>query len=159
MKSLGKGPFVGVSWKSPIVTIDRMPNYTDIMEWKHIFSLKDVTFINLQSTNFENDLDKVKDTLGTKIYHFEELDQYDNLDDVSALCKSLDMCVSVSTAVAAIAAGVGTPTIVPTWKQSSWNNILLAPQGPNVKYYERNTWDSWDEVFAKIYIDVRNLTH
>lgn len=45
----------------------------------------------------------------------------------AALCKALDTCISVYTAVGAIASGVGTSTKILSWKQSPWNNFLLAP--------------------------------
>ena len=49
-----------------------------------------------------------------------------------------------------IAAGVGTLTKLANWKQSAWNNILLNPRGPLVQIYERNTWETWENVFISI---------
>ena len=116
-----------------------------------------MTFINLQSTDFDNDLQNVYDQLGIKIHNFDDLDHYNNLDEVGALCKALDMCLSVSTAVAAIAAGVGTPTKVATWRQSPWNNLLLTPCGPFVHTYERNTWETWAPVFDTLANDIKRI--
>ena len=153
--SLGAGPFVGISWKSPVMSIDRLPNYTDIMNWEAVLSIPNITFINLQSTDFKNDLRWVQDNFGITVHNFEDLDHYDNLDDVAALCKALDICISVSTAVSAIASGVGTPTKVLSWKQSPWNNSLLLPCGPSVNTYERNTWESWSNVLEKVATDLQ----
>jgi len=150
LSSLGAGPFVGISWKSPVMSIDRLPNYTDIMNWEAVLSIPNITFINLQSTDFKNDLRWVQDNFGVKVHNFEDLDHYDNLDDVAALCKALDSCISVSTAVGAIASGVGTATKILSWKQSPWNNFLLAPCGPSVNTYERNTWDPWNIVLEQV---------
>jgi tetratricopeptide (TPR) repeat protein len=147
---LGKGPYVGISWKSPFITPARLPNYTQISDWAPVFSLSDVTFINLQSSDFESDLVAIQDEFGTIVHNFDDLDHYDDLLDVAALSAALDIVVSVSTAVSAIAAGVGTPTKLAAWRQSPWNNILLAPRGPSVEAFERNTWEPWDEVFKNI---------
>jgi hypothetical protein len=114
----------------------------------------EVTFINLQSTEFADDLNKIQNELGVKVHHFDDLDHYDNLDDVAALSAALDIVVSVSTAVSAIGAGVGTPTKLVAWRQSPWNNLLLAPRGPFVDAFERNTWEPWDEVFNAIAKDI-----
>jgi len=152
---LGKGPFVGISWKSPLMSVDRLPNYTDIMDWEPVLSIPNLNFINLQSTDFKNDLLWAQDNLGVKIHNFEDLDHYNNLDDVAALCKALDTCISVSTAVGAIASGVGTSTKILSWKQSPWNNFLLAPYGPSVHTYERNTWDPWSLVLGKVANDLK----
>ena len=155
LSSLGAGPFVGISWKSPVMSIDRLPNYTDIINWEAVLSIPNITFINLQSTDFKNDLRWVQDNFGVKVHNFEDLDHYDNLDDVAALCKALDICISVSTAVGAIASGVGTSTKILSWKQSPWNNFLLAPCGPSVHTYQRNTWDPWNIVLGQVANDLK----
>ena len=36
-----------------------------------------------------------------------------------------------------ISAGVGTPTKLANWRQSSWNNPLLNPKCSSVEIYER----------------------
>ena len=134
---------VGISWKSPVMTAERKPNYTEVSDWAPILSLKNITYINLQAKDFEDDLHEMKELFGVDVYNFEELDHYDDLDDVSALCSAIDMCISVSTGVSAIASAVGTDTKMLHWKQSSWNNIIQLPQGPSVEVFERNTWETW----------------
>ena len=154
LKSLGQGPFVGISWKSPLITQSRSPNYTQISDWEPVFSLGKVTFINLQSTNFKDDLIEIYDRFGITVHNFDDLDHYNNIDDVAALSAALDVVVSVFTAVAAISAEVGTPTKFINWRQSPWSNLLYTPPGPSVRLFERDTWETWDEVFQAI---ARNL--
>ena len=67
LRSLGKGPFIGISWKSPVMSIDRLPNYTDITNWEAVFSIPNLNFINLQSTDFKNDLRFAQDNFGVKV--------------------------------------------------------------------------------------------
>ena len=71
--------------------------------------------------------------------------------------RALDAVVAVNTAVAMISAGVGTSTLIPTWRQSPWNNILYKPRGPDVTLYSKNTLETWDAVFKNIAIDVGQL--
>lgn len=150
LEALGSGLYVGISWKSPVMKPERSPNYTELKDWNQIFSLPNLIFINLDSKDFENDLIQIESELGIKIHNFNDLDHYDNLDDVAALCAALNLCISVNTAVASIAAAVGTDTKLLTWRQSPWNNQLLSPAGPNVTIYERDTWEPWDKCFEKI---------
>ena len=91
------------------------------------------------------------------VHNFEEIDHWNNLDDVAALCTALDMVVSTKITVPLIAAGVGTSTKLANWKQSSWNNILLNPRGPLVQIYERNTWETWENAFISISDDILKL--
>ena len=69
---------------------------------------------------------------------------------MSLPCVECWILESVSTAVSAISAGVGTPTKLLSWKQSPWNNFLFLPYGPFVEIYERNTWDPWTPVIDKL---------
>jgi tetratricopeptide (TPR) repeat protein len=154
LKSLGNGPFIGISWKSRNMSIRRLPNYCQISELYPILNIPEVTFINLQYIDFEYDLKKLKEDLGVIIHNFDDLDHYDNIDDVAALCSALDVIVSTKTTVPIISAGVGTSTKLANWKQSPWNNILLNPKGPSINIYERNTLENWDKTFNLISQDI-----
>ncbi len=158
LAELGPGPYAGISWKSPLITPARAPNYTRIDEWAPLFS-QAARFINLQCGGDDrDDRARAEERLGVTVHDFDDLDLYDDLDDVAALAAALDVVISVSTAVAAIAAGVGTPVWLIAWRQSPWNNFLLAPRGPDVTRFERNTDESWDAVFAALAERLRDLT-
>jgi tetratricopeptide (TPR) repeat protein len=154
LHSIGQGPYIGVSWKSSILTPWRLQHYPPITEWSKIFTIPNVTFINLQYKDFEDDLTRVQIELGTKIHNFYDLDQFNQIDDVAALHAALDIVVSTKITPAIVSAGVGTLTKIPNWRQSSWNNILLNPIGPSIDMYDRNTWEPWDNVFELISEDI-----
>jgi len=156
LNSVGKGPFIGIAWSSPLITARRQLNYTQISEWAPIFSIPNVTFINLQSKDFEKDLCKIKEEFNIDVYNFYDLDHYDNLDEVAALSAALDMCISVSTAVSTITAGVGCKTKLLHWKQSAWNNILFTPAGPSVKVFERDTQETWSKSLNEIAHEIQS---
>ena len=75
---------------------------------------------------------KIQSEFGVRVHNFDDLNHYDDLDDVAALSAALDFVVSTKMTVSLIAAGVGTATKLATWRQSSWSNILLNPVGPSV---------------------------
>ena len=128
LNSLGKGPYIGISWKSSVVSAYRRQHYATISEWSPVLTIPDITFINLQYTDYANDIAQVQDEFGVKVHNFEDLDQYNDIDDVAALCAALDMVISNKTTVPFISAGVGTPTVLANWRQSSWNNLLFNPK-------------------------------
>jgi tetratricopeptide (TPR) repeat protein len=154
LKSLGKGPYIGVCWKSSVVSAYRLQHYPPISEWSPVLGIPDVTFINLQYTDFADDLAKVKDELGVTVHNFEDLDQYNNVDDVVALCAALDMGVTTKVTPMIFTSGVGTPTKIVNWQQSIWNNILFNPVSSSVDMFERNTWEPWDNIFNLIAEDI-----
>ena len=154
LRSLGKGPYIGVCWKSSVVSSYRLKHYPPISEWLPVFAIPDVTFINLQYKNFANDLAKIKDDLGITVHHFEDLNQYDDIDDVAALCNALDIAVTTKVTPMILTSAVGTPTKIANWQQSTWNNILTNPVSSSVDMFEKNTWEPWDKIFNLIAQDI-----
>ena len=150
LKSLGKAPYIGVCWKSSFVSAYRLQHYPPISDWSAVLKTPDVTFINLQYTDYADDIVKVKDEFGVTIHNFDDLDQYDDIDDVAALCAALDMVVSTKVTPPMISAGVGTATMVANWRQSNFNNILNNPLSKSFKMIHRDTSEPWDKVFKLI---------
>ena len=157
LKSLGNGPFIGISWKSAHMGALRLPNYASITELSPIITIPNLTFINLQYVDFKEDLNIIKNEFGIDVHNFDDLDHFNNIDDVAALCSALDMVVSTKTTVPLISAAVGTSTKLANWKQSSWNNIFMNPIGPLVDIFERDTWEPWENVFKLIEEDILKL--
>ena len=157
LKSLGSGPYIGISWKSAHMDAKRLPNYASVSELSPILKVPNVTYVNLQYTDFANDLTKIKEELGIDVHNFDDLDHFNNIDDVAALCSALDMVVSTKTTVPLISAAVGTSTKLANWKQSSWNNILMNPIGPFVDIFERDTQEQWENLFKLIEEDILKL--
>ncbi len=157
LNSLGKAPFIGVSWKSSVVNPFRQKHYPPISEWYSVLSISDVTFINLQYVDFADDLTKIQNDIGVKVHNFDDLDQYNDVDDVTALCAALDMVVSTKVTPLIFSSGVGTSTKIANWRQSVWNNVITNPVSSFVDMFERNTWEPWDNVFQLIAEDIFKL--
>jgi hypothetical protein len=157
LNCLGKGPYVGICWKSSVVSPLRLKHYPPISEWSSILRIPDVTFINLQYSDVADDLAQIKDNFGVTVHNFDDLDQYNNVDDVAALCAALDMVVSTKVTPLIFSSGVGTPTKVANWRQSIWNNVLTNPVSSSVDMFHRDTWETWDNVFHLIAKDIFKL--
>jgi hypothetical protein len=152
LRNISSRKTVGLSWKSPVMTAQRANNYPSLSYWGTTlkkYSSK-FTFVNLQSTDYRDDIAYFNEHFGCEIVHFDQLDLYNDLSDVAALSQALDCSISVATAAASISAAVGTQTIIPTWKQGPWNNILFNSRGPAVDILLKNTSDSWGPVFEEV---------
>ena len=157
LHSVGKGPYIGVCWKSSVKSAYRLQHYPPMSEWAHVFKVPDVTFINLQYKDYEDDIAQVEDELGVTIHNLEDIDQYGDIDEVAALCGALDMVVSTKATPPMISAGVGTPTKIANWRQSNYNTILTNPQSTSLEMIHRDTWETWDKVFKSIADDILKL--
>ena len=149
LQSISKGPYIGVCWKSSLKSAYRLQHYPPMSKWAAVFKIPDVTFINLQYKDYEDDIAKVEDEYGVKIHNLDDIDHFNDIDE-AALTAALDVVVSTKITVPFISAGVGTSTKLANWKQSPWNNILLNPKGPDLDIFERNTWETWNDVFNSI---------
>ena len=154
LKSFGKGPYIGIAWKSSVTSHYRSLHYPAISEWSPVLTIPEVTFINLQYKDYAEDLAKVKDEFGVTVHNFEDLDQFNNIDDVTALCAALDMNITTKVTPMIFSSAVGTPTKIANLRQSIFNTILNNPVGPSVDIYNRNTWEPWDNVFRLIKDDI-----
>ena len=70
---------------------------------------------------------QVREELGVTVHNFDDLDQFNDVDDVVALCAALDMAVTTKVTPMIFSSGVGTPTKIANLRQSIWNNILFNP--------------------------------
>ena len=150
LNSLGNGPFVGVSWKSSVTSNYRLQHYPPITDWGCIFKIPNITFINLQYTDYKNDLIKIDNEFKVKVHNFDDLDQYNNIDDLAALSSALDMVVSTKVTPPIISSGVGTITKIANWRQSTFNNVLTNPVSATLEMFNKDTDETWDGVFNLI---------
>ena len=158
LSSLGSGPWVGISWQSSLMGGERWKHFSSISEWSSLLTLPNIAFINLQYADAADGLLQIQNEFGVKVHNFDDLDQYNNLDDVAALSAALDCVVSFGTSVPMITAGVGTSTKCALLANRNYNNILGGPVGPLVEKFEKNTWEPWSSVFSLIAEDIIELT-
>ncbi len=158
LASLGKGPYIGISWKSSKVSTFRLMHYPPISTWSSVLAVPDVTFINLQYSDSAGDLVDIKNDVGVTVHNFDDLDQYNDVDDVVALCAALDMVVSTKVTPLIFSSGVGTPTKVANWRQSTWNSVLFNPVCSSIDIYHRDTREPWDNVFQSIAEDIKKMS-
>ena len=58
-----------------------------------------------------------------------------------------------------ISAGVGTPTKIANWRQSNFNNILNNPNITSFEMFNKDTDETWDNVFQLITDDISKYTN
>ena len=156
LHSVGKGPYIGVCWKSSVKSAYRLQHYPPMSEWAPVFKVPDVTFINLQYTDYEDDIAQVQDELGVTIHNLDDIDQYGDIDEVAALCAALDMVVSTKATPPMISA-----VLVRQLKSLIGDKVILIlfnnPQSTSLEMIHRDTWETWDKVFKSIADDILKL--
>ena len=110
---------VGICWKSGLVDKFRSMHYFTVDELGPLFQLKNITFVNLQYSDFREDLSFVKNNFGSEILTWDDLDLKNDLDHVFALISNLDCVISAPTAVQSMAAATGVKVFTLS-KQRNW---------------------------------------
>lgn len=122
---------VGICWRSGSLSAMRNVHYTSLSDWFPIFSARDdVDFFNLQYGDFMDEVRNANQHFNLHINWWPDVDYKDNLEALFALSSSLDLVITVGTAVSTIAASVGTPTwlmSMPSWTTFGTDRFLSFP--------------------------------
>ncbi len=110
LTALGDGPFVGICWRSMMMTGKRGKYYSALDEWGPILKTPSVTFVNVQYGDCADELARAEEMFGVKIHSIPGLDLKNDIDGAAALSAALNLVISAPTAAAATAGSVGTET-------------------------------------------------
>ncbi len=123
LNKLGPGKKIGISWRSILIDEYRSSHYPAIEDWKPLFNLKNVQFINLQAEISEEEIKFISDECGVNLHIFSEIDLIEDVDDLAALCESLDCIVTTLGSIQWLGAAIGTPvwSVALGQKNNHWN--------------------------------------
>ncbi len=110
LEAAGRGPYVGICWRSMKLDSKRHKYYSALDEWGPILKTADVRFVNVQYGDCGEELARAMERNGVAVTTFDDLDLKNDIDGAAALSAALDLVISAPTAAAAVAAAVGTQT-------------------------------------------------
>lgn len=157
LEAIGPGPYVGMCWRSKMQTLSRNLHYTKIEEWEPILRTPGVTFINMQYDDATKEIALAQSTFGVTIHSFTDIDMWNDLDEVAALIRALDLLISANTSVQMLGGGVGLPTWLFSVRNNSWPCLGTDhwPWFPSIKVFYRSLETSWDTTMEKIAHELR----
>ncbi|CAK0773089.1 cellulose synthase operon protein C [Gammaproteobacteria bacterium] len=153
LAALGSGYKIGICWRSQLLGQGRHINYSQLeKDWGDVLKIKGVHFVNLQYDDCQVELATSERHWGIPINQFHDLDLKNQLDDLAALCASLDLIISAGTAVAELAAAVG----IEVWRletvQTNW--VCLGtqrwPWHPRVRLFVQSSAGEWQTIFSHL---------
>ena len=104
---LPEGLKVGVSWGSGKMSIRRSWSYIVPEEFAPLLQVPNATFINLQYSATTEDIDEMERLSGVSLHTWDDLDQYNDIEQVIALISNLDLVISVGNVSSRIASALG----------------------------------------------------
>ena len=107
VSALPPGLRVGVSWRSGKLNVQRSWSYFQFHELAPLLETPGVTFVNLQYDATHEELDGIREETGKELHYWEDLDQYQDLENLIAMINQLDLVISINNASSRIASALG----------------------------------------------------
>jgi ADP-heptose:LPS heptosyltransferase len=119
-----------------------------------------VDFINLQYGDCAAERQLVQEKFGVTIHHWDDVDLKNDLEDVAALSKVVDLAVGPASAPGMFSMAVGTPTwwllpIRPWW---SFGRTDVPPFFPKGRLMIGHVDDPWTELMPRLAADLKRFT-
>ena len=147
---------IGFCWQTALPSKTYDNYFPDLNELGPIFSLKNVTFINLQYTDCEQQLQAAEDDFNVNIFRPPNIDLFNELDRVAALISECDIVIGPMTAVISMAGAVGTKcyglNLHPDWTCLGTDR---QPWTPRMTCKYRGHSDSWRMVIEEIAEEIK----
>lgn len=150
LASVGRGPFIGVCWRSGKTTGHRALQYAPLEAWAAFLATLPGTLISAQYDATSGEIDTLQRVSGREIFVPPNLDQKQELDRTAAMLSSLDALVTAPTAVAWFAAGTGVDTYKMLY-DTSWTSFGRAyePFAPSCHCVMPTVRGDWANTFDK----------
>jgi hypothetical protein len=144
LATIGSDLSVGIAWRSGVMSAERRLEYTSISEWGALFSIPNITWVNLQYGECEAELDYAERRFGVQVHRWRSLDLTNDLDGTAALVSALDLVISSRTAVAMLSGALGIETLVLA-NRYAWPELGTGglPWFPSVRMTYREVEGDW----------------
>lgn len=142
---------VGICWESQLQTAENKQHFCTIDKWKPILEVPGATFINLQYNMSPEQVVAENERQGTNIVALDDIDLYNDLDNLAALEEALDLVITVGTSISDFAGSVGTEcwTLLMDWCPDLLGTKKLLWY-PNTRVFTRHWDDPWEKILQRV---------
>jgi tetratricopeptide (TPR) repeat protein/SAM-dependent methyltransferase len=147
---LGDGLKVGISWRGGSKASSRRRRSTLLEQWKPVFSIPGVQFVNLQYGSCDAELDALRAACGATVHRWPDADPLNDLDGLAAQIAELDLVISVDNATVHMAGALGVPVWTLLHFAPNWRWMLGrgdSPWYPSMSLLRQCDYGNWDSVF------------
>lgn len=139
----------GISWMSKNIEAGKSKSMA-LAELLPILSLPNTTFINLQYGDTQKERDDIQKNYGVEIQSINEIDNFNDLDGLTALVSACDYVITSSNVTAHIAGALGKETylLIPFshgkiwyWGENEENCLWY----PSIQIYRFVNGESWSQ--------------
>jgi tetratricopeptide (TPR) repeat protein len=104
----GSGPKVALSWRSKNAVVRLGPGKNvPLMEFSPLLVVPGACFVDVQYGDTADERRAVEAATGVKLLHFDEVDYYNDLEELLAILEACDLVITTSNATAHLAGALG----------------------------------------------------
>jgi len=158
LTACGPGLKGGFLWRSLVTTAYRRHFYAPPEAWTDILAVPGTIWVDLQYGASTDERHAIEERHGIAVRHFPDLDLVDDVDNSAALLAALDVVVGPSTTYTALAAALGTPTLIPSISQV-WDRLGQDrhPFFPAARLFNKPPEAEWTPVLREVAAALRDL--
>ena len=151
----------GLSWRSR--NLDHGEQKTLPLEaLSQVLCLKNIDFVDLQYGDTTDERHSMEKSTGVRINKLDDIDNFNDIDSLSALISACDVVVTVSNSTAHLAAALGKPTLVLLPKASSvfwyWHRQTEhSPWYPTVRLLRKDELGDWPSVMDAVTLTLAGI--
>jgi len=155
----GPGLKIGLSWRGGTSRTNAYLRSIPLETWLPVLRQPNTHFVNLQYTDCRAELDSLYSRHGIRIHSWREIES--DYEEAAALVASLDLVISVCTAVVHLAGALGVPVWVLVPSSPGWRYLQEGerlPWYPAARLFRQAEPLHWEPVIAKIGTELERLT-
>jgi len=152
-KGLGEGLKVGISWRGGGRPDEIRKRSSVLDKWNKLLSVSGVCFVNLQYGDSSEELNRLEQETGVKIYDWADADPLKDLDAFAAKIAALDLVISVDNPTVHMAGALRIPAWVLLPSVCDWRwmqDYEDTPWYESVRLFRQERMGEWDGVFQRV---------
>lgn len=151
----------GFSWTSTNPKIGKFKSLAE-SNLSALGTIQGARWVDLQYGDTREDRKRFVDRFGFSVTHFDDIDNFNDIDGLAALTGACDLVVTVSNTTAHLAGALGIPTMVmlPHGIGRLWywhHDKVTSPWYPSCKLVRQSTAGDWAPVIADISSQITEL--
>jgi len=148
------GKVVGISWSSANRDIGTIKTST-LADWAGLLRVPGTRFVDLQYGDTAEAREALRQRHGVGITHLDDLDLFNDIEGLAALCSACDLVITVSNVTAHLAGALGKPVwlLAPSAKGRIWywfSGRSDSPWYPSMRVFTQTSPGSWREVLTRV---------
>ena len=149
LRPSGPNTVIGISWSSANREIGAEKS-SALVEWAAVLRVPGVRFVDLQYGDTASSREELRQRQGLEITHLDDVDLFNDLEGLAALCAACDLVITVSNVTAHMAGALGKPVwlLAPASQGKIWywfSGRKDNPWYPAMRIFNQAAAGSWRE--------------